>query len=166
MTEFRLLKSIVAFLLIMTAIFCLSCNSVGPNSDKLVGQWVRLYTYYSKGENYGLFQTSGYRMSWETTLVLQKGGEGKCIDKTITVWDDNSISNTSHTIEYPIKWETKNDGQEDYLITKLGTGKIIDIQGGDKLKQEQDAALIMKGATGRSDSVYFSINSDKTIKWH
>ena len=159
-------KSLNAIFIILISTFCSSCNSVGPNSDKIVGEWVEHHSNYSERADYGLVSVPGFKISWETIWDLEKGGTGKVISKQITVWDDKKMPSTSRTIEYPIKWETKNDGKEDFLIMKYGTGKITDIQAEDKLKEEQNGADIMKIFNGLTDTTYFKVQPDKKIEWH
>lgn len=169
MAYHKFLTIVIVFFATITMIIISSCNflgnSVGPHSNELIGEWIKHSSSYTRGTNYGLVSSSGFTNSWEYTWALEKGGEGKVISKTITVWDDNSIGNTSFTIEHPIKWETKSNGEENYLIMKHGAGSITDIQSSDKLREEQSAQTTLRIMNGRTDTIYFKINLDETITW-
>lgn len=160
-------KNFIVILISLSSTFYYSCNSVGPKSNKLIGEWVHQYSFYTKGQNFASMQTSGFTMSYETVTVLEKGGHGKVIDKLITVWDDNTrMQNTSRTIEYSIKWETKNSDQKYYLVRQYSAGKVTDIKSDNRLKEEQDAINVMNMYNGKSDTLYFSIQDDNSVMWH
>jgi hypothetical protein len=167
----KILKIVIAAFTTMTMITLSSCNflgnSVGPHSDELIGEWVRQYSSHIPGEDLGLgVRRSGFTSSTEVRLILEKGGQGKVLNKSITVFESNDVGDHSNTVEFPIKWETQNNGQEDFLIIKYGAGKIADMQAENKLKEEQNAAITINAYSGMSDTTYFSIQEDKTIKWH